>query len=84
MVTLTKKEIEDIVEDKINVKVEYAGRMVNEDLIRLRPSAFGFWKINDNGEFYGLAIVKEKDISLLLKEKVRKEEEEKLKQNKLI
>jgi hypothetical protein len=82
MATLTTKEIEKIVEDRINKKVEYVGIIVNEDLVRVRPRLFGFWKLDNNKNIKGFIIVEEADIVAVLKE--QKEKEIILKQDKLI
>lgn len=82
MATLTTKEIEKIVEDKIKQKVKYIGIIVNEDLVRVRPRLFGFWKLDDKKNMKGLIIVDEADIVAVLKE--QKEKEIILRQDKLI
>jgi len=84
MPILTKKFIEEIVEKRINSSVEYIGFVVNEELVRIRPKKFCFFKIEDNGDINKLILVKESDISHVIKRNADIESKKISIQNKLI
>ena len=84
MPTITKKDIESIVEKRLDRKVEYVGVIVNDEYVRTRPKKFGFWEITVEGDMAGFLIITEKDIAMLLEEKAESEKEKEFKQDKLI